>query len=59
MIKATKSILVPLAAFLFGSTAGHAADWLTLPAKPGTANGKKIVRVQRYVLNASNTLANT
>ena len=45
MIKATKSILVPLAAFLFGSTAGHAADWLTLPAKAGTANGKKIVLI--------------
>lgn len=45
MIKATKFILVPLAVFLFGSTSGHAADWLTLPAKPGTANGKKIVLI--------------
>ena len=27
------------------TTSGFAADWLHLPAKPGTANGKKIVLV--------------
>ena len=45
MIKATKFILAPLAALVLGSTSGHAADWLTLPAKAGTANGKRVVLI--------------
>ena len=41
----SRAILASLAALIFSSACGHAADWLTLPAKPGTANGKKIVLV--------------
>lgn len=47
MIKAANSriLFASLAALILGSASGHAADWLTLPAKPGTANGKKIVLI--------------
>jgi hypothetical protein len=47
MIKAANSrtLFASLAALILGSASGHAADWLTLPAKPGTSNGKKIVLV--------------
>ncbi len=36
-------LLLPLLAAL--STSAMAADWLHLPAKPGTANGKKVVLI--------------
>lgn len=39
----SRLFLASLAAALTG--AAHAADWLEFPAKPGTANGKKIVLV--------------
>jgi mono/diheme cytochrome c family protein/glucose/arabinose dehydrogenase len=47
MIKATSSrtFFVPLAALMFGCASAHAAEWLTLPAKAGTSNGKKVVLV--------------
>jgi hypothetical protein len=47
MIKVThaSTLLASLAALFLGSASAHAADWLTLPAKPGTANGKKVVLI--------------
>ena len=45
MIQITKFIFAPLAAFLLGCASSDAADWLTLPAKAGTSNGKRIVLI--------------
>ena len=41
----SRAIFATAVAFILGSVSGHAADWLTLPAKPGTSNGKRIVLV--------------
>ncbi|NQW99746.1 ThuA domain-containing protein, partial [bacterium] len=41
----SRFFVTTLTTLLFGSICAHAADWLKLPAKPGTANGKKIVFV--------------
>jgi mono/diheme cytochrome c family protein/glucose/arabinose dehydrogenase len=40
-----RSLLVAFSTLLLGCTSALAADWLTLPAKPGTSNGKKIVLI--------------
>ena len=40
-----KSLLISLTALILGCGVSHAADWLSLQAKPGTANGKKIVLI--------------
>jgi azurin len=40
-----KHTLIALATLLLASIAGKAADWIHLPAKEGTANGKNIVFV--------------
>ncbi len=47
MIKPTLAarLSITITALLLGCGASHAADWLNLPAKQGTANGKKIVLV--------------
>lgn len=41
----SKPLLASLAALILGSASSGAAEWLALPAKPGTSNGKKIVLV--------------
>ena len=47
MFKPTSSraIFASLTTLLVVCATGHAAEWLTLPAKAGTSNGKKIVLV--------------
>ncbi len=47
MIQFPKSItfLLPCAALALGCLPAGAADWLSLPAKAGTSNGKKIVLI--------------
>ncbi len=39
------SLLAAFGTLLIGGTSCQAAEWLSLPAKPGTANGKKIVLI--------------
>ncbi len=39
------SILLSFAALTLGCLPANAAEWLSLPAKPGTSNGKKIVLI--------------
>jgi mono/diheme cytochrome c family protein/glucose/arabinose dehydrogenase len=41
----TRSVFMSLAALTLGCLPAGAADWLLLPAKPGTSNGKKIVLI--------------
>ncbi len=41
----SRALFTSLATLLAVCTAGHAADWLSLPAKAGTSNGKRIVLV--------------
>ena len=41
----TRALFASLAALVIGCGASQAAEWLTLPAKPGTSNGKKVVLI--------------
>ncbi len=41
----SSSILMSFAVLTLGCLPANAADWLSLPAKPGTSNGKKIVLI--------------
>jgi mono/diheme cytochrome c family protein/glucose/arabinose dehydrogenase len=41
----SRTLVTSLATLLAVCTAGHAADWLSLPAKAGTSNGKRIVLI--------------
>lgn len=41
----SRRFFASIAALAMGCASGQAAEWLTLPAKPGTANGKKVVLI--------------
>ena len=40
-----KPLVTSLATLIFGGVSAQAAEWLNLPAKPGTYNGKSIVLI--------------
>ncbi len=41
----SRALLASLATLVIACTASQAADWLTIPAKAGTSNGKKVVLI--------------